>query len=84
MWPNPLETEEIVNGKLHFLCSVYNVRTRGYFNISHLLIYIYKRHEVHQKDNVRGWCQKVKKNSKKKKKRKERECFSNMTFMIGK
>ena len=43
---------------------------------------IYKRHEVHQKDNVRGWCQKVRKNSKKK--RKERECFSNMTFMIGK
>ena len=22
MWPNPQETEEILNGKLHFLCSV--------------------------------------------------------------
>ena len=21
MWPNPQETEEILNGKLHFLCS---------------------------------------------------------------
>ena len=21
MWPNPQETEEIFNGKLHFLCS---------------------------------------------------------------
>ena len=23
MWQNPQETEEILNGKLHFLCSVF-------------------------------------------------------------
>ena len=71
MWPNPHETEEIVNGKLHFLCSVYNVRTRGYFSISHLLIYIkgmkYTKKTMYE-DGVKRW-----KKFKKKKKKKEKK-----------
>ena len=34
---------------------------------------IYKRHEVHQKENVRGWFKKVKKIQKKKKKKEKKE-----------
>ena len=35
MWPNPKEpakepTEEILNGKLHFLCSVHSMKTLAF------------------------------------------------------
>ena len=34
MWPNPQESEEIINGKLHFLCIESMVISNQYFYYS--------------------------------------------------